>query len=156
MKPKIYYIVILCIIIIANGIAFIYQQKTISRLRQMPLEFEKRRVENILLKEGFFHMYDFEDISIDYSVFIHNVNGDTKRLEELFSGKNSIVLFMSVGSCNSCVYDNIKAIRDLRKTSNIMIGIDGLTVREFKAYVFRIILKKLLIVYRTDCLKASK
>jgi hypothetical protein len=113
---------------------FIYQKKTISRLRQVPLEAENRRIENILLKEGFFHTYDFEDISIDYSVFVHNVKGDTKKLEEVFSEKNTIVLFMSVGSCN-CEYDNIKAIQDIRKKSNIVIGIDGLTMKVFKSFV---------------------
>jgi hypothetical protein len=135
MKSKIYYTIILCVIIIVNGIVFIYQQKTISRLKQMPFDAEKRRVENILLKEGFFHSYDFEDLSIDYSTFVYNANGDTVSLRELFSGKKTIVLFMSVGSCNFCAGDNIKAIRDLRKTSDIMIGIDGLTMREFKSFV---------------------
>jgi hypothetical protein len=135
MKSKVYYAVFLCIVVIVNGVAFIYQQKTISRLKKMPLEAENKRVENILLKEGFFHTYDFENISIDYSVSVYNItDGNTKRLEDMFSGKNSIVLFMSVGSCN-CWYDNIKAIQDIRKKSNVVIGIDGLTMREFKSFV---------------------
>lgn len=95
------------------------------------------RTENILLKEGFFHSYDFEDVNIDFKQKI--INSDLKEvtLKDVVNDKNTIALFIDVSSCDICTYNNIKKIKEFKHDSkvNILIGISGLDKRQFNSFV---------------------
>ncbi|MDD3687488.1 MAG: hypothetical protein PHE56_12065 [Bacteroidales bacterium] len=95
------------------------------------------RVENILLKEGFFHSYDYSTISIDMERRLLNHKSDSLNLREIAKGKITLALFLNIGSCGSCYMESIRNLKSLINTAklNVMIGIGGLNQREFKAFV---------------------
>jgi len=150
MKSKFFYVAFFVIIIIVNIVICIRQQKTMSQLTQVHNEMEAKRVENILLKEGFFHMYDFENISIDLSIPVRNINGDTTILKNLLEGENTLVLFIRVGSCNSCINSNLDFIRNVNKEMKVLLGLSGLTMNEFKSFVSQNNLKDTLCYLLPD------
>jgi hypothetical protein len=139
MNPKIRIVLVIVFFcaFIANLIVIFYQHKKVkSLLEEIQQPVEKMRWENILLKEGFFQSYNYENTVIDYSDYVSNVNDESIKFQDLLSDKNWLILFMSVGSCRDCMYDNIEFIKDLKKKKvNVLIGIEGLTVREFKSFI---------------------
>jgi len=98
--------------------------------------FNDLRIENILLKEGFFHSYDFEGIKINFTQKIFNSNLQEITLNDIIKNKATLVLFIMRG-CDKCIYDNIKKIKEFRHNSklNVIIGIAGLDKRQFKSFV---------------------
>lgn len=138
MKSKTYKIlfaILLCAFIV-NLIVVFYQYNIIRRFAKTPQFVERMRWENILLKEGFFHAYAYDDTVIDYSVYVSDINGGAMQLQDLLRDRNSLVLFMSVGSCRDCIYDNIEFIKNVKKKHvNVLVGIEGLTTKEFKSFV---------------------
>ena len=133
MKTHIFFIIILCFIITILGIVFLLLPR---EEKNTSLDQGKYMVENILLKEGFFHSYDFEDITINYSDSVYGFNDKKVKIEDLFHNKNSLAVFMSVGSCN-CVYDNMEIIQKIKQKSNVVICIDGLSKKDFRAFVLQ-------------------
>jgi len=128
------FIIVIIILLILVGLWFVFcQQDKIEKLEQVPVDIGKMRVENILLKEGFFHSYDFEDIVVDCFSLFTNYEGDSINLAKIVSGEDKLIVFMNVGTCN-CVFDNLDLLGDLKK-EKIILGIDGLSNKEFKAFV---------------------
>lgn len=150
MKSKTLFLLIIsfcCVVLIICIITILYQHKAIKRFSDVPQLIEKMRWENTLLKEGFFQTYNYENAVIDYSVDVSDVDGKATRLQNLLYQKNSLVLFMLVGSCRDCIYDNIMFAKNMEKQNvNVIIGIEGLTEYEFKSFVHQYDLKN--IAYR--------
>ncbi len=135
-KIRIILISIFLCAFITNLFIIFYQHKKIKFFLEGTQLVEKMRVENILLKEGFFQSYNYENTFIDYSAYVSNANDETIKLQDLLSDKNCLILFMRVGSCRDCMYDNIEFVKDLKKKNvNVLIGVEGLTVREFKSFI---------------------
>lgn len=113
-----------------------YQHKKIKTFLEVPKLLEQMRWENILLKEGFFQSYNYENTIVDYSTYISNADDEIIKLQDLLSSKNSLILFIRVGSCRDCIYNDIKFLKDLKKKKmNVLVGVEGLTVREFKSFI---------------------
>lgn len=98
---------------------------------------EAIRVENTLLKEGFFHSYDYETVPINFTSYVQNYKLDSILLNSILQYKKTLILFVHVESCTGCTYENIKRIKKLQKDSelDILIGIEGLSFRKFQAFV---------------------
>ncbi|NHB69967.1 hypothetical protein [Perlabentimonas gracilis] len=95
------------------------------------------RVENILLKEGFFHSYDYSTISIDMERKLFNHKSDSLNLREITKDKLTLALFINIGACSSCYMESIHRVITLINEAklDVMIGIGGLNQREFNAFV---------------------
>lgn len=91
------------------------------------------RVENVLLKEGFFHNCDFDFIPIDFSLEI----SDTINLSILVNENNSLVLFVNPMICSSCIPDHLSSIRRFAESTgiNVIIGVEGLSERQFNEFI---------------------
>lgn len=96
------------------------------------------RQENILLKEGFFHTYDYEGATIEYKLPVYDAKGNKTKFSDVVRGKSSIVLFasMGAGSCRDCVFNNIEFIKK-QKDINAVICIEGLSQKEFEIFAYQ-------------------
>jgi len=136
MKNRYFFIVFLFLSLLL--IATIFKGKIFSMTQNNidSIEHNQSRFENNLLKEGFFHSYDFETININFDEFIIDANGNPYTLNDLSSNAATVVLFVHPESCNKCVSANIKRISEFQSSGlNTVIIIGGLKNRDFKAYV---------------------
>lgn len=113
-KIRIIFVVFFFCAFITNLIIIFYQQKKIKFFseREATLLAEQMRVENILLKGGFFQSYGYENTIIDYSTYVSNANDEIIKLQDLLSDKNSLILLMRVGSCRCVICKNRSVMRN--------------------------------------------
>lgn len=128
--------VLICACVISS-VVVLNQRRTIERIKQgEPELLRQMKWENTVLKEGFFQEFKFEGVTMDYSAVVERADDEESTLQKALEGKNSLVCFVKVGSCRDCVYDNMTFIKTLKKKGvNLLVGIDGLTAKEFKAFV---------------------
>ena len=100
-------------------------------------ELQSIRVENTLLREGFFHSYDFEALTLNPDRPLLNYHGDSSTLKDMVQGSKALVMFMHVPSCEQCNFENLRKIKDLiaKNNNNIFIGLSGIGQRHFKSFV---------------------
>lgn len=135
MKHKVFYTLAIIAYVALTAI-FIYVKMNLEK-QLKECKGDPLRIENILLKEGFFHSYDFETINVDFENQIKDINQENYSLSELTKGETTVVLMIYAGSCNNCVEENIKYVKKLEKDTgfNVLIGIAGMKNRRFKAFV---------------------
>lgn len=137
-NPIILIILAVALVIVANAAVIISQHKRIQELSDIPELTMKLRQENILLKEGFFHTYDYEDATVDYKLPVYDIKGNKVWLKDALIGKDWIAMYISAGkgSCASCVTNNMEFLRELQSRDlNIFVCVEGLDKREFTAFV---------------------
>ena len=82
-NPIILIILAVALVIVANAAVIISQHKRIQELSDIPELTMKLRQENILLKEGFFHTYDYEDATVDRNLSCRYFYAPSPLLPEL-------------------------------------------------------------------------
>lgn len=99
--------------------------------------FSNLKTENVLLKEGFFHSYDYEGIEVDFAQKIFNSDLQEVTIDSIINNENTLVLFVNVSACDKCTYDNIKRMKEIKGNTklDIFIGISGLDKRQFNSFV---------------------
>ena len=131
-------LILLVIIVLAvNTTVIISQHNKIKAFSAIPEEFYALRTENILLKEGFFHTYDYEGAAVDYSIPVFDLSGNAVYLNDILRGKNWIAMYISAGQggCASCIADNMEFIKRLQKDKvNFFVCVEGLEDREFRIF----------------------
>jgi hypothetical protein len=124
-------------VIIILIISLIFLIFDVLSLKSDLYSFSNLKTENVLLKEVFFHSYDYEGIEINFSQKIFDSNLQEITFIDIIKNENTLVLFINVSACDRCTYDNIKRIKDIKHKSklNIFIGISGLDKRQFNSFV---------------------
>ena len=137
MKNRVLFISIISFLTTGIILNTIKNRKLINKYNQLYGVTNSIREENTLLREGFFHFYDFETVSINFSGCVQDYKLDYVDFKKLLKKDYTLVLFIHVESCNSCTYENIKSIKKLHKDSklNVLICIEGLNTRKFEAFV---------------------
>ncbi len=136
-NPIILIILAVALVIVANAAVIISQHKRIQELSDIPELTMKLRQENILLKEGFFHTYDYEDAAIDFRMPVYDIDGNMVRLQDKLIGKDWLALYISAGrgSCASCIVNNMEFIQKLQNMNlNLFVCVEGLDEREFRIF----------------------
>ena len=134
---KILIVIFIVLVIIADITVIIYQYCAIRRLSSdLPAATMELRMENNLLKEGFFHTYDYEGASVNFDFPIYDVSANAINPHDLLEGENWLALFISAApdSCRECLLSNIEFIKNV-KEENIFVGIEGLSQKDFQIFV---------------------
>ena len=124
----------LFLLLATNAAVIILQNRKIMELADIPELTMKLRQENILLKEGFFHTYDYEDAAIDFRMPVYDIDGNMVWLQDKLIGKDWLALYISAGrgSCASCIVNNMEFIQKLQNMNlNLFVCVEGLDEREF-------------------------
>jgi hypothetical protein len=134
MKKIIITSIVIFIITIALFLLVLSKQRNSDK--ETNSHIENLRVENILLKEGFFHSYDFKDFEVNFQKSIYTYNGDSINFNNISESNPTIFLLIDHGGCSDCYLNNITAIKDFyEKTKiNTVIGIMGMDKRSFRAF----------------------
>ncbi len=119
-------------------VVFLFHKKTANKIAREPsVELNLIRKENALLREGFFHSYDYSFIPIPLTETITDFFEKPTSLQTLVRDKSTLILLANPLMCSPCVPIHVKAIFDFanQKRVNIIIGIEGLSSRQFQAFV---------------------
>lgn len=139
MNKKVRTVAIICVacVFLVNIAVILIQFKALQKHSDMPQLTMKLRQENILLKEGFFHTYDFEGASVEYGLPVYDSDGNAVYLKDVLAGKNWLALFATAGagSCRDCLWNNIEFIKSHKGNNNVIVCIEGLSEREFEIFV---------------------
>ncbi|MDR0989148.1 MAG: hypothetical protein LBM06_06780 [Prevotellaceae bacterium] len=126
---------VLLIAILSNLFVFLYQKNNKNSFAPNLLSAcAKARAESILLKEGFFHMYDFEKLSINASTPVQNGQGIVMPFKDAIAEENKLLLFVQPTNCLSCVSENINAITSSALKNKVVICVNGLGESDFKIF----------------------
>lgn len=130
MKYK-YYIITIIILFIAFAISSYIAIKTIKEKESLS-ECGSLRVQNILLKEGFFHSYDFSRYPLDLNMQVTDASFNNAPLSSYINGP-TLFLFIDATGCNKCIMENIYRIKKFKKTCKIPI-IVGVQTEDYSLF----------------------
>lgn len=135
MKTKYFYAVLIVVLFAAICLLYVSNRRykaSIDSLRHRPY-----LVENNLLKEGFFHSYDFENLQIETNTEVFSSSGDSVTLANLVADGRAVFLFAHTAACGACSFDNIDRIMRFSREQGfkVLIGIAGMSEKDFSSYV---------------------
>lgn len=98
---------------------------------------ELLRTENLLLKEGFFHSYDFSFFHLNLSKPIYNKSSDSTSILLQSKDKTTLVLLYNAKGCGTCFQEHVGMVESISAIKNIetLIGVEGLNERDFKIFI---------------------
>lgn len=138
MNRKNVLLIALTIVVVIASISLVGINRNLRvKLRDSVNETSSIKVENILLKEGFFHSYDFEVLPFDDSRMVYDHQNNALPFSDVIGNETTLVLFANVNSCGACSASHIERIKALQSTTKlkVVLGIDGMDERSFRAYV---------------------
>ncbi|MDD2197763.1 MAG: hypothetical protein PHW91_11325 [Bacteroidales bacterium] len=95
------------------------------------------RIENKLLKEGFFHSYDFSFFHLDLDKTIYTNNNDGTSISFQSKDKTTLVLLINAKGCSTCFQEHLNMVESINTTRKFgaLIGIEGFNERDFNIFI---------------------
>jgi len=136
MKTKYAYIAALVLLAFLS-VCYYFDKSSKKPISEDPYRIiERLRVENYLLKEGFFHSCDFSFIPLELDQSFPNILGPV-NLHDLSENDHTLFLFVNPSACLPCVPEHLEDIKSFAEKNdiNVVIGIEGMNEREFNIFV---------------------
>lgn len=137
MKKNAFFIAAILFLITLSIYLLNYNSKLKSKHTLKNGSCESIRIENILLKEGFFHSYDFSFFNLDLNKTIYTNYNDSTSISFQSKDKTTLVLLINAEGCSTCFQEHINMIESINTSRKfeVLIGIEGFSERDFNIFI---------------------
>jgi hypothetical protein len=127
----------LIVVTLTYALFYFHNSKLNEGIQKTSMVLENLRFKQAIISEGFFHFYDFADVSVSLDFEVTTNKGEVKPIRDCF-GKKAIFLFVKNNGCTPCHFNHLELLKKVNLEKEIQVvacffDFDRVYVRELAA-----------------------
>jgi len=107
------------VVLVTYALLYLHNSKLKDVIRNTSIVLEDLKFKMAIISEGFFHFYDFADLSVNLDFEVITNKGKVKPIRDCFDEK-AIFLFVKNNGCTPCHFNHLELLSKV----NLETGID--------------------------------